>query len=128
MVRVAPNQLSFSTSSSWKDIYTNHNNRPTFRKTGFYDADKLDPETNIVREPDPAKHSQIRNMFSQSFSPKSLLEQEPIVQKYVDLLIEQIGKHGTGKDGLEIVRWYNYCTFDVRAPSTFVSTTLGNGG
>ena len=50
------------------------------------------------------------------------------MQKYVDLLIEQIGKHGTGKDGLEIVRWYNYCTFDVRAPSTFVSTTLGNGG
>ena len=50
------------------------------------------------------------------------------MQKYVDLLIEQIGKHGTGKDGLEIVRWYNYCTFDVRAPLTFVSTTLGYGG
>jgi len=67
-------------------------------------------------------------MFSQSFSPKSLLEQEPIVQGHVDLLIEQIGKHGTGKDGLEIVRWYNYCTFDVRAPLTLVSTTLGYGG
>ena len=67
-------------------------------------------------------------MFSQSFSPKSLLEQEPIVQKYVDLLIEQIGKHGTGKDGLEIVRWYNYCTFDVRALLTFVSTALSYSG
>jgi len=88
----------------------------------------MDPETNIVREPDPVKHSQIRNMFAQSFSPKSLLEQEPIVQQYVDLFIEQIGKHGTGKEGLEIVRWFNYCTFDVRVLLTFSSTTLFNGG
>jgi len=87
----------------------------------------MDPETNIVREPDPVKHGQIRGMFAHSFSPKSLLEQEPIVQGYVDLFIEQIGKHGAGKDGLEIVRWFNYCTFDVRVHLTFISVTHGDG-
>jgi len=49
------------------------------------------------------------------------------VQGYVDLF-EQIGRHGTGKDGLVIVRWFNYRTFDVRVLSTFISTTLCDGG
>ncbi|CAZ85474.1 unnamed protein product [Tuber melanosporum] len=113
VVRVAPNQLSYNTSSSWKDIYTNYGNRQTFRKNSLYDRDKLDPVTNISREPDPVKHNQIKRLFSNAFSMKSLTEQEPIVQEYVDLLVSQIGKHGTGEDGLDMTKWYNYCTFDI---------------
>ena len=43
------------------------------------------------------------------------------MQGYVDLFIGQIGKHGTGKDRLEIVQWFNYCTFNLRVLMTFIS-------
>ncbi|RPB03290.1 cytochrome P450 [Choiromyces venosus 120613-1] len=112
VVRVAPNQLSFNSSTSWKDIYASRGHQ-IFRKSGFYAPDKQDPETNMLRESDPIKHGQIRKMFSHAFSAKSLMEQEPIVQENIDLFIEQIGKHGTGKDGLDMVKWYNYCSFDI---------------
>lgn len=41
------------------------------------------------------------------------MEQEDIVQGYVDMLIKQISVHATGKEGEEMVKWYNFTTFDI---------------
>ncbi|KAG0633323.1 putative cytochrome P450 [Tuber brumale] len=49
----------------------------------------------------------------QGFSAKALLEQEDIVQGYVDKLIGQINVYATGPEGDEMVKWYNFFTFDL---------------
>lgn len=49
------------------------------------------------------------------FSEKALIDQEPLIMIYVDKLIsrlhEQAGRAGIAR--VDLVRWYNYVTFDV---------------
>ncbi|CUS11625.1 unnamed protein product [Tuber aestivum] len=67
----------------------------------------------MINERDPHKHSEMKRKLSHGFSAKALLEQEDIVQGYVDKLIGQINVHGTRPEGDEMVKWYNFFTFDL---------------
>ncbi|KAI5802953.1 cytochrome P450 [Geopyxis carbonaria] len=112
VVRIGPNSVSFINPRAWKDIYGHVAGRPTFLKGDLYD-NKADPRpASIVTEQDPARHSKIRRLSSHAFSAKALGEQEDVVQGYVDLLVRQIGTHVTA-EAQDMVRWYNWTTFDV---------------
>ncbi len=67
---------------------------------------------------DPALHSVLRKTFSHGFSAKALSEQETTVQGFVDLLIVQLAKNCT-KEMSDVVRWYNFATFDIIGELTF---------
>lgn len=41
------------------------------------------------------------------------MEQEDIVQHYVDLFVKQIDANATNEEGEEMVKWYNFTTFDI---------------
>lgn len=106
MVRLAPNTLSYSSASSWKQIYGHVGGRKQFLKTESYD---LGDHPNLVSIRDPVKHGEMRKLLSHAFSTKALSEQEEIVHEYVDLLIKQININAVGKPkGEEMVKWYNY--------------------
>jgi cytochrome P450 len=72
-----------------------------------------DKATSIISESDPIEHGRLRKIFSHAFSEKALREQEDIVHEYVDMFIERIGEYGQGKNGIDMVKWYNFTTFDV---------------
>lgn len=111
-MRVSPNQVSFDSAKSWKDIYGHVGGRKVFLKSDFYDSDGR--PKSVVSSRDPTEHGAMRKLLSNAFSAKALAEQESIVHSYVDLFIKQIGKHATGKEeGEEMVKWYNWCTFDI---------------
>ena len=61
----------------------------------------------------------MRKVLSPGFSERSLKSQEPIVQKYVALLIEQLREHvivpeaADRKGKVDVVPWLNYTTFDI---------------
>lgn len=110
VVRTGPNQLSYSTATSWKDIYGHVGGRKQFPKSGFYSDERA---ANIVSERDPHKHGIMRRTLSHGFSAKALAEQEDLVQEYVDRLISQINIHATGEAGANMVQWYNFTTFDI---------------
>lgn len=111
VVRISPNQLSFCSASSWKDIYGHVGGRQQFLKSDTYENEY---HPSIVSARDPAQHGQMRKLLSHGFSQKALMEQEDIVHEYVDLLIKQIQTHATDKpEGEEMVKWYNYITFDI---------------
>lgn len=110
VVRTGPNQLSYSSASSWKDIYGHVGGRKPFMKSGFYTDDR---DSNIVSERDPHRHGVMRRTLSHGFSAKALTEQEDLVQEYVDKLISQINIHATGEKGTNMVQWYNFTTFDI---------------
>ena len=111
-MRLSPNVVSFNSATSWKDIYGHVGGRKPFLKSDFYDADGQ--ARSIVTSRDPVEHGAMRRLLSNAFSAKALEEQESIVHSYIDLLIKQIGKHATGKEeGEEMVKWYNWCTFDI---------------
>lgn len=114
VVRVAPNELSFSTASSWKDIYGPRKGVEPFVKSEFYDGGNFASESlSIVSERDPQKHAEMRKYLASSFSDRTLKSQEPLIARCVDLFVEKLGEAGQKTEGTDIVVWYNLTTFDI---------------
>jgi cytochrome P450 len=77
---------------------------------------------------DEADHSRMRKNLSHAFSDKALRQQEPLLQSYVDLLVQRLGEHGAEGKAVDIYAWYStqhlipkppladltdYATFDI---------------
>ncbi|TDZ61724.1 Cytochrome P450 monooxygenase BOT4 [Colletotrichum trifolii] len=114
VVRVAPNELSFSTAASWRDIYGPRKGVEPLVKSDFYDGGNFASESlSIVSERDPRKHAEMRRYLSGAFSDRSLKSQEPLVAACVDELVGKLGEAGRGGGGANVVMWFNLVTFDI---------------
>ena len=111
VVRVAPNQLSFCSATSWKDIYAHVPGRKVFNKSSFYEPIPGQVH-NIVSETDASIHAAMRKSLSHGFSASALNAQEDRVHYFVNLLIGQIKDNCIEAAG-DMVRWYNFATFDI---------------
>lgn len=108
VVRIAPDELSFTdveghlrqSSRTW----TFERNRTWFRKEAPHDP-------NSIMGLDEEDHSRFRRNLTNTFSEKSLKAQAPIIQHYVDQLVEQM-KARAGAI-VDLVEWLNFCTFDL---------------
>lgn len=111
---MAPNELSFSSASSWQDIYGVRKGVDPFIKSEFYDGGNFAAEAlSIVSERDPKKHAEMRRYLGTAFSDRSLKSQEPMVAECVDRLIEKIGTVDVGTRVTDMVMWFNLATFDI---------------
>ncbi|KAL5338154.1 cytochrome P450 [Aspergillus crustosus] len=88
IVRIAPNELSFSTAQAFRDIYgAPSKTRKLFRKSDrFYD----NGHSNIAFVRDPVEHARQYRMFAPQFRPSAVRTQEPIVHAHADLWLDQI--------------------------------------
>lgn len=112
IVRTAPNELSFNTAQSWKDIYDFRPGHLTFIKSEFYDGGSFaDRCGSIVSERDPQVHGVMRKYLSHAFSARSLTEQECLISKTVDAFIRRIGEDGA--KGIDIVMAFTLMSFDI---------------
>lgn len=112
VVRTAPNELSFNTSQSWKDIYDFRPGHQTFIKSNFYDGGSFaDRCGSIVSERDPGIHGTMRKYLSHAFSQRSLAEQEDLISKSVDKFVEKLGMVGQGRT--DIVLAFTLMSFDI---------------
>jgi len=117
VVRIAPNELAYTTAAAWKDIY------------GFRPGQLQNPKdqralpaphkgqaVSVIRA-DDADHSRQRRLLSHAFSAKALEEQQPLIMFYVDLLIRRLRENAAQPQNM--VAWYNWTTFDVIGDLTF---------
>ena len=114
VVRIAPNQLSFCSSSSWKDIHghLSKSGRKAFVKGSFYEPFPQDIK-NIVSVSDTAHHAAMRKTLSHGFSVSALASQEDRIHYFVDLFVNQIDQRFTDTTPGDMTHWYNYLTFDI---------------
>jgi cytochrome P450 len=132
VVRIAPNELSFNSAQSWKDIYGFRQGHKPFVKSEFYDGGSFAARGvhSIVSERDPGVHGKMRRLLAHAFSNTSLHEQEDTVAKTVDRLIQVIGEQG-GEPGaaVNIGKAYEMMAFDIIGDLAFGETfqALGNG-
>lgn len=85
VVRISPTQLSYNTAGAWKDIYGHRPGKVQLEKDpSFCFKQKEGPSIFIS---DDADHSRMRRLVSHAFSTQALLEQGPLIMKYVNLLI-----------------------------------------
>nr|CCA31155.1 cytochrome P450 monooxygenase [Trichoderma brevicompactum] len=105
-VRFSPNEVSFITEQAWRDIYDHRPNQlerfilSTTRRPDIFDANEID-------------HARYRKAMLPAFSPKGLQEQEPIVRGYIDTFIERLREVSATGESTDMVKWYNFTTFDI---------------
>ncbi|KAK3998014.1 Isotrichodermin C-15 hydroxylase [Cladorrhinum sp. PSN332] len=115
VVRIAPGELAFSSPQAWKDImgYRGASGQEEMGKYEKFYRPIKDLTTDIVNA-DKNEHALLRRTMAHGFSDKSMREQQPLIQQYVDLLIKKLRENGKeGKGKVDIAAWYNFTTFDV---------------
>ncbi|KAJ8120721.1 hypothetical protein ONZ43_g2641 [Nemania bipapillata] len=69
----------------------------------------------MITEPSPERHAIVRRIFSSAFSEKALKAQEPLFQKYANLMVARGRENGT----VNMAELLNYTTFDIMAEFAF---------
>jgi len=124
VVRVAPDDLVFSSAAAAKDMYGRTGLRKSARAYNTppngtdsiltvsrsiklrFGTDRL-----FLKALDNADHARHRRVLAHAFSEKSLRDQEPLVMGYIDLLMSKL--HETAGRPQDMVSWYNFVSFDI---------------
>ena len=121
--RVSPNELSFSSSNSWKGIYGTWPSQPPLVKSAFYEIFGAGFSSSCIgSERDPARYSHMRLFLAPAFSVKALSGQEKIVQSCVDGFIRRLKSPGgtdQGEKGMDMTVWYEMLAFDILGEMAF---------
>ena len=120
VVRIRPNALSYNSAQAWKDIYGARPGKkqiPRDKEYYFGDGDGI-PDIIVSNDTD---HNRIRKLLSHAFSEQAMREQEPLITKYMNMLIRKLHDEirGPARGRVDIARWYNLTTFDVVADLCF---------
>lgn len=113
VVRIAPDELSYTSAAAWKDIYGYcRNTMQNHKDTRFYSSPISDPaDFDVSKKVDQSRY---RSSLVQAFSGASLRQQEPIVKGYVDKLIGRLHQlTETETNPVDMVSWYSFATFDI---------------
>ena len=122
VVRLGPDELSFTNPAAWAQIYGIRNG------SGIYERPKawqgkfpLSKAENLITA-NEYHHNRMRRILKPAFMNEALQEQEPLIQSYIDRLTiklqEKIGIGG-GLVELDIVQWYSFTTFDIIGDLSF---------
>ncbi|KAK2049314.1 cytochrome P450 [Colletotrichum somersetense] len=114
VVRIAPDELAFHDSRAWKDIigHRGQGDEEMEKSRKFYRATPNAPADIVYSGRE--EHANLRRALAHGFSERSIRDQQPIVNGYVDLLIKRLREHGQGGGkALDLAAWYNFTTFDV---------------
>ena len=111
VVRVGPDELSFTNPTAWKDIYTKGFVRPYEYK----DKPPGKEAENLISASE-SDHFRFRKVLAPAFSLTT--EQESVVQASVGLLIAKLRQAITADTSgesavVDMLRWFNYTTFDI---------------
>ena len=119
-VRVSPNEVSFVSTQSLKDIYGSPVGRSAFTKGELYDVISAGFDSgDIGTERNPQVHARMKRSLLGAFSTKSLREQESILHECIDKFIIAIGVKGQLEQGIDMTEWFEMIAFDVTGEMTF---------
>ncbi|KAK4159985.1 hypothetical protein QBC43DRAFT_246406 [Cladorrhinum sp. PSN259] len=119
IVRIAPDEVTFSHPSAWADIFSAE--RDFIKDEVWFKAQPGQTES-IVSAIDPVLHSRIRKAISPAFSRRALKGQEKHVRRYVDLLVGRLRgliPAPINQIEVDIGPWFNFATFDILGDLAF---------
>ncbi|KJZ69710.1 hypothetical protein HIM_10904 [Hirsutella minnesotensis 3608] len=118
VVRIAPDELSYSHPDAWKDIM---GHQPSPRRENEKDAIFFPEELHGgIIDAKTDNHRRMRRILSQSFSMKALRQQEVILQQYMDVLMSRLREQcARGNRTHDISLWFNWTTFDATSNLAF---------
>lgn len=76
-------------------------------------------EACLVSEKDPRRAGGKRGLFSSAFSAKALMEQEIVLQRYINSFVSKVGYLGSEASGINMVKWYGMVSFNILGEMAF---------
>ncbi|KAH7346072.1 cytochrome P450 [Pyrenochaeta sp. MPI-SDFR-AT-0127] len=123
IVRIAPGELSYADAAAWKDIYANRPGHLPFQRNRTWFKKMVPNEPNSIVGFDEDDHARYRRSFANAFSDKSLREQAPVIESYVDLFISRLSSLASSQKGtnkvVDFEKWFNFLTFDISGDLSF---------
>ncbi|KAH7330188.1 cytochrome P450, partial [Rhexocercosporidium sp. MPI-PUGE-AT-0058] len=118
VVRISPNELMFNVEEAWVDIYGKLPSRNTQLAK---DQDQFVANPNgprgLLFEPDDDVHARHRRNLGPGCSEKILREQEPLINKYFDLLIRRLREKADRP--IDVVDYFEFATVDIISDLAF---------
>ncbi|KAI2898598.1 hypothetical protein CBS11852_3532 [Aspergillus niger] len=92
VVRVAPDELSYTAASAWKDIYSSSAAWPLAipRNMVFFRAMAGEYGFHSLVTANNQDHARLRRLYSRAFSKQALAAQEPLIIQHIDKLIKKL--------------------------------------
>ncbi|KAI2473577.1 putative toxin biosynthesis cytochrome P450 monooxygenase [Annulohypoxylon bovei var. microspora] len=115
VVRIAPNDISYTNAEAWNAIYGHHTapegihlmrNLPKEPDLDFYGALGL-------FSTDGEDHARQRRQLAPAFSDRALRDQESLITCYIDRAISRFGENAQARRPIDLSAWFNYITFDI---------------
>lgn len=119
MVRIAPDELSYTSGAAWKKIYGQKT--PEFEKC--LDGRGLAPRNHqgvkgIISE-DQERHARLRRAIYPAFSERAIREQEGFLQLHSGKLVSCLRRESKKGEAVDILRWIHLTTFDIISDLAF---------
>ncbi|KAI0482079.1 isotrichodermin C-15 hydroxylase [Xylariaceae sp. FL0804] len=111
VVRIAPDELAFQDPRAWRDVMGGGASEIP-KWIGMYGVPSFLPphlQNTISKE----HHRTLRRAMAPGFSDASLRAQEPMLTKYIDLLVRRLRQKCEGGNPVDLQLWYEYVTFDI---------------
>lgn len=112
VVRIAPDELSFTHPDSWKEIqgHVKQGQPENGKDPKIYDTSFDTSLVSAVRD----RHGPMRRTLASAFSARAMAAQQPLINGFIDLLVQRLGEQGeSGAKPLNMTKWYEWATFDI---------------
>lgn len=122
VVRLAPGELTYTTATAVKEIYSNRSGKPMPPQSSLGTNEKtMFGATSFLWLEDHKEHARHRKIVGQMFSDASLKAQEPLVLGFAALLMQRFRERASRGEVVDMWAWFNYYTF---VSTCFLSSKL----
>jgi cytochrome P450 len=117
VIRIGPNAVSYNHPEAMTAIRGHR--RGGMAEHGK-DPDLFGSHRLSILGADRDNHRRYRQILAHGFSAQTMLEQQPIIKSYIDSFIARIREESAGGvQPIDMVKWYNYTTFDIIGDLSF---------
>ncbi|KAJ1324088.1 aspirochlorine biosynthesis cytochrome P450 monooxygenase [Microdochium nivale] len=113
IVRIGPDRVMVAGSIAWPEV---HGVRAGSGGAGEFGkvAGFLNPHDHqSLIGANYEDHRRQRRQLAHAFSAAALHEQEDVINQYIEKLMAEMSARAKQGEVIDIVNWFNYCTFDV---------------
>lgn len=119
VIRIAPDEVTFAQEEAWADIFQPRPDiQHQFLKDPTWWSRQPGSPNSLISAINPEEHAQIRRALAPAFTPRALKAQEPMLHRYVSLLVERLreviaGNGREAREDIDMAPWFNFTTFDI---------------